>query len=935
MGSAPGRGFADGILDVHRNHTRGSCMRRTLLLLILAVSCWLAVPVDARPFDLALVLDESGSMKKNDPRQLRQGAAELFLMLCQPEQRVELMGFATETRILGEFARMGEGPTRSELLKALGDVASSGQWTDIERGLKRATEELRTFGREDASKAILVMTDGKVDLGRGKAADTASILRIRGEVTSELIQEGIRVYAVAFSKAADRELLEYLAESTGGLCVSGDRDDELQRLFLRLFEEVAEPQTVPLTDSQAIIDPSVSEATFLITIKDGQEPARLVKPDGSEITRKNWDRMEKVRWFTTPRYDLITLTDPDDGTWRVLPATTNEDDRVIVLTDLQLDLSGFDPVAKPSQVRRLIAQLESNGQVVKTPELIERLSMEARLGNGRLGRSRLADDGRHRDEMPSDGIYGGQLVSPSRPGSYDLEIIARAPTIERRIVRTLHVVDRWFEIALEQEVVQPGHTVPLKVVVPGGSPVPGKTVSFSALVTHEGSSHEVAVLPVTSELYTVAIDQTQATGDYTVSVTGSVAGMANQNLRETIGPLRFRVVKASPDALAVPLPPGAHHTPEPAHAHESHPTPEVAHATPHAPVETPHVAPTEPSAPTEKSGGGIALAIEMAILLFLILNAGLLAFWLIRKMGRDKTEEAAGSMSVLRKRAAQIREEKYDTAETPEKEPAEAAVAENVDDEPEAAAESMAAAAATIVEAPETPDETPAPAEQPEPEDETPTTQDGTAVPPDAEIIPPPEEEDELAPVSEAPGDSSATGALSNTEAGLLAEIMGETSLEEQPEETPAPAETEPQAAEPAPEPPAEPKEDAEEEPEELPEPGPALGEGLGQKQNDLLAEIMGEVDASVGELEEASPPPAEPAAPPAEEEPPAQPAAPLSQSESDLLSEILNETSESEPASPIGESGGGTPTIPDESDDKSDQDAIDDILKQIEGLVE
>jgi hypothetical protein len=120
----------------------------------------------------------------------------------------------------------------------------------------------------------------------------------------------------------------------------------LQRLFLRLFEEVAHPQTLPLDKGKVLIDASVTEATFLVTHLPAQN-VRLTDPDGRVATQK--DPPTSSTWFSTPRYDL--------------------------------------------------------------------------------------------------------------------EIVARAPTLERRLLLRLDVADAWFDVEIDREVLAPGEVLPLKVRV--------------------------------------------------------------------------------------------------------------------------------------------------------------------------------------------------------------------------------------------------------------------------------------------------------------------------------------------------------------------------------------------------------------------------------------------------------------------------------------
>ena len=132
-----------------------------------------------------------------------------------------------------------------------------------------------------AKKAVILLTDGKVDTGDA-SKDAASIQSIRGQILSDYLQAGVKIYCVAFSKQSDWNLLDYLSRQTGALAVRGNDPEQLRQLFLRLFEEIAQPQSVPLEDSSALLDSSVNEVTFVVTHPKANQSLRVVSPDGKK-----------------------------------------------------------------------------------------------------------------------------------------------------------------------------------------------------------------------------------------------------------------------------------------------------------------------------------------------------------------------------------------------------------------------------------------------------------------------------------------------------------------------------------------------------------------------------------------------------------------------------------------------------------------------------
>jgi len=78
------------------------------------------------PMDLVLVIDESGSMKKNDPGNLRVEAARLFIELNQiltEGNRVSIVGFGEKTNIYIEPTEVAM--KKQEIMEAVSNIKSN------------------------------------------------------------------------------------------------------------------------------------------------------------------------------------------------------------------------------------------------------------------------------------------------------------------------------------------------------------------------------------------------------------------------------------------------------------------------------------------------------------------------------------------------------------------------------------------------------------------------------------------------------------------------------------------------------------------------------------------------------------------------------------------------------------------------------------------
>ena len=114
-------------------------------------------------FDFVLIIDESGSMKQNDPENKRIDAAKLFVELNEiltKGNRVSVIGFGKQTNIYIEPTEIGKNKT--EIMEAISSIKSNQSLTDM----KLALEDVKTMLDERVKRnrtIIIFLTDG--DLG--------------------------------------------------------------------------------------------------------------------------------------------------------------------------------------------------------------------------------------------------------------------------------------------------------------------------------------------------------------------------------------------------------------------------------------------------------------------------------------------------------------------------------------------------------------------------------------------------------------------------------------------------------------------------------------------------------------------------------------------------------------------------------------------------
>ncbi|MEJ2575215.1 MAG: VWA domain-containing protein [Gammaproteobacteria bacterium] len=387
-----------------------------------------AVPVtEAAGIDVRVLIDLSGSMRQNDPKNLRRPALRLLVGLLPQGTEAGVWTFARWANPLVPHGRV-DGAWKQRAIALSEEIASPGQFTHIEEVLRQAARGW--VGTEPAAERhLLLLTDGVVDVSKEPGASAASRARILNELLPKLQAARVRIHTIALSGRADHELLRSLATATDGWYQEVGSAGELQRVFLRIFEKVGRPDAVPLTDNRFRVDKNISEATVLAFRPEGSPPSRLHAPDGTVFDGN--DVAAGVAWHSDQGYDLITIDGPQAGEWR-LEAEQDPDNRVMIVTDLKLEIEAVPNRLTLGESFPLVAYLSSKGTIIDRPGFLDLVNwrVEERQEKGR-NPVPVNDRGEHGDERPGDGRYAVVVGRDAPPGSLTLVVSAKSATFAR------------------------------------------------------------------------------------------------------------------------------------------------------------------------------------------------------------------------------------------------------------------------------------------------------------------------------------------------------------------------------------------------------------------------------------------------------------------------------------------------------------------------
>ena len=413
---------------------------KNLLTIISFFILFVAIPSLAaeKKNDVRVLIDISGSMKKNDPGNLRQPALKLLANILPTGTHAGIWLFGDNTKTL-----IPSGLVNKQWKKTTGDLArkihSRGLFTNIETALSTVTAGWETADQLQR-RSIILLTDGVVDVSKNPAESSASKARILNQILPQLIDKKIAVHTIALSEHADQALMQRLSQATDGWFEIAKSADQLQRIFLRMTEKATRPDTLPIVGNQFSVDNSIDEMTILLFHSNAGSTITLVDPSGETLSADK--HPTTVRWNQNESYDLITYDQPPPGKWQFTGAT-DPDNKVMIVTDLRAFASDLPNNVLPGTSFRFTAELTENGQRITRSDFLKLISMELEHRNETTEPTIkiLSDNGLQPDDIGADGLFSANIDKTWEEGPHKLVLNISSDTFQRTIKHTFNV--RW------------------------------------------------------------------------------------------------------------------------------------------------------------------------------------------------------------------------------------------------------------------------------------------------------------------------------------------------------------------------------------------------------------------------------------------------------------------------------------------------------------
>jgi len=181
--------------------------------------------------DVAIALDSSGSMGHSgffgfgfgsDPDGKRMEAARKLVELLGPSDRVAVIDFNNASRLLFPLTALDSETVRLRIRGAIDRIGSSGG-TSLDAGIGTSLTQLVGKIDDGRPQHVIFLTDGRGNFHEATIAPA--------------LENGIKIHTIGLGPEVNRELLEDIAERTGGRYYPVENADDLWKIFETIYHE--------------------------------------------------------------------------------------------------------------------------------------------------------------------------------------------------------------------------------------------------------------------------------------------------------------------------------------------------------------------------------------------------------------------------------------------------------------------------------------------------------------------------------------------------------------------------------------------------------------------------------------------------------------------------------------------------------------------------
>ena len=377
-----------------------------------------------------VLVDISGSMKKNDPLNYRKEALAILKNIAPADLDVGVYIFAMQADTLIE-----PQPVDSKWLELWNQnkekIDYRGQWTNIEGAL----DKVIPYWTNNGSKHIILITDGVVDISDDPEKNTASRWKIFHEHLDELQKNDIHVHTLSLGKSSDQQLLQILSHATDGLSRTVTSSDQIYDFLIDLTKVGTNYQQLPLSEHEFKVDANLEE---ILILSPSKLPPMVSDPNGKRVD---------IQFERAHNTFIAKVSKPLAGQWQI-QGEFDKKPSILIESDLKL-------------VWKQSPQIVLFGQPFKVETAIQGWPEHIK-GKGHCHYS-VPSKWQVTEITSGDGHQCQALFSPhlsDQTGDIDISVTYKHALFERQLEKTIQVIpyaakiSKLFDSSLRSWIVQ-------------------------------------------------------------------------------------------------------------------------------------------------------------------------------------------------------------------------------------------------------------------------------------------------------------------------------------------------------------------------------------------------------------------------------------------------------------------------------------------------
>ncbi len=269
-------------------------------------------------YNVCFVLDSTDSLKHTDEDKLRYDATNMFLgLLANEGNYVGSVIFSGGVIKKSDVVPINGPKDKIQSEKALETSEQRGA-TAIGAALDQAIDLLINKGDKKLPSVVILLSDGQSNKSDKDEMDS------RSNALTKAKNESIPVYTVALNAdgEADLDVLQQIANATGGVYKEVKKADDLKDIFKEFYKMIYAAGAQNLIDSTIpssgklsvnfdVPYKGVEEVNIIISSDTKLKELILIKPSGTEMSE---NEVQEVT-VNAKRFSITKLTSPEGGKW--------------------------------------------------------------------------------------------------------------------------------------------------------------------------------------------------------------------------------------------------------------------------------------------------------------------------------------------------------------------------------------------------------------------------------------------------------------------------------------------------------------------------------------------------------------------------------------------------------------------------------------------